>query len=207
MKSIQKRFELLAAQAAGCSRCQRMACKSAVLGRANGPITASIIFIAEAPGRLGAGRTGVPFQGDQSGKNFETLLASIGMTRKEVFITNAVLCNPLENAKNARPKSSEIRNCSSFLKSTLDLVKPRIVVTLGGVALEAMNQLFHTKHQLALIATQPQKTLEFTLLPLYHPSPRVANWKRPLEQQKRDFKKILSLKSKILLKEKIYQAS
>jgi DNA polymerase len=189
----QREFERLTRQAAGCTTCPNMVNQSAVLGPANGSIDSKILFVAEAPGRFGAGRTGIPFSGDKSGDNFEALIAHIGLTRQDIFVTNAVLCNPLANGNNRRPTTKEIGNCSSYLKSVLELMQPRIVVTLGGVGLEAINRILDTRYKLAEVIGKPQKTERFTLLPLYHPSPRVTNWKRPLSIQKRDFKKILKI--------------
>ena len=111
-------FRRLEKKAASCRLCPRLADQPAVLSSANGSLNTRIVFVAEAPGRFGAGRTGVPFQGDRSGDNFEILLNHIGLSRSEVFITNAVLCNPLENGNNRRPITGEIKNCSSFLKDS-----------------------------------------------------------------------------------------
>lgn len=191
--NLQREFERLTRKAAGCTTCPKMADQSAVLGPANGSIDSDILFVAEAPGRFGAGRTGIPFSGDKSGDNFEALIAHIGLTRSEIFITNAVLCNPLANGNNRKPTAQEISNCSSYLKSTLELVRPRVVVTLGGVGLDAINRILGTRYKLAEVIGKPQKNESFTLLALYHPSPRVTNWKRPLSAQKRDFKKILKI--------------
>ncbi len=167
--------------------------QSAVLGPASGSIDSDILFVAEAPGRFGAARTGIPFSGDKSGDNFEALIAHIGLTRQDIFVTNAVLCNPLANGNNRRPTSIEISNCSPYLETVLELMRPKVVVTLGGVGLEAINRILNTRYRLAEVIGKPQKTERFTLLPLYHPSPRVTNWKRPLSIQKRDFKKILKI--------------
>ncbi len=190
-EQTRKKFKLLEKQAAKCRLCSALADQSAILSSANGNLNAKIIFVAEAPGRFGAGRTGIPFHGDKSGDNFETLLEHIGLTRAEVFITNAALCNPLENGNNRRPKASEIKNCSPFLKETLDLISPQVVVTLGSVGLQALNLILETRYQLKENVAQPLTTPNFILFPLYHPSPRVTNWMRPLVQQKKDFKKIL----------------
>ncbi len=170
-----------------------MAEQNAVLGPGNGNPNANILFVAEAPGRFGGARTGVPFSGDKSGENFETLLAHIGLTRDDVFITNAVLCNPLENGNNRRPTLREIDNCRPFLQAVLEGVRPRLVVTLGGVGLDAINRLYGTRFQLQKVVARPRTMNGFTLLPLYHPSPRVANWKRPLARQKKDFERILKI--------------
>ncbi len=193
MPHPQHEFECLTRQAAECTTCPNMVEQSAVLGPANGSIDSDILFVAEAPGRFGGARTGIPFSGDKSGDNFEALIAHVGLTRQDIFVTNAVLCNPLANGNNRRPTSKEIGNCSSYLKSVLELMQPRIVVTLGGVGLDAINRILDTRYKLAEVMGKPQFTEHFTLLPLYHPSPRVTNWKRPLSIQKRDFRKILKI--------------
>ena len=189
-EQTRKKFKLLEKQAAKCRLCPALADQPAILSSANGNLNAKLVFVAEAPGRFGAGRTGIPFHGDKSGDNFETLLEHIGLPRAEVFITNAALCNPLENGNNRRPKASEIKNCSPFLKETLNLINPQVVVTLGSVGLQALNLILKTRYQLKENVAQPLTTPDFILFPLYHPSPRVTNWMRPLTQQKKDFKKI-----------------
>ena len=196
MPGAHNEFKRLSQQAAECTTCPNMTGQTAILGNSNGSIDSDILFVAEAPGRFGAGRTGIPFSGDKSGDNFEALIAHIGLTRRDIFITNAVLCNPLQDGNNRRPTTKEISNCSSYLKSVLELMGPKVVVTLGGVGLDALNRILDTRYKLAEVIGKPQKTKHFTLLPLYHPSPRVTNWKRPLSVQKRDFKKILKITGK-----------
>ena len=159
----QNAFKRLERQASSCRICPALANQPAVLSSANGNLNAKIVFVAEAPGRFGAGRTGVPFHGDKSGDNFETLLKYIGLTRSDVFITNAALCNPLANGNNRRPKISEVKNCSPFLKTILDLIRPEIVVTLGSVALQALNLLLGTKYQLKNKVAERLSTPNFTL--------------------------------------------
>jgi uracil-DNA glycosylase len=186
-------FRQLEKKAASCRLCPRLADQPAVLSSSNGSLDSQIIFVAEAPGRFGAGRTGVPFQGDRSGDNFETLINHIKLNRSEIFITNAVLCNPLENGNNRKPNAGEIKNCSTFLEETLGVIQPKVVVTLGTVALQSMNKILGTRFQLNTSVAKPLPAPEFTLFPLYHPSPRVTNWKRTMDQQKKDFKNILRL--------------
>ncbi len=188
-----QKFHNLFQQAAQCTICPRMTDQTAVLSKSNGSIKSKILFIAEAPGRLGSGRTGVPFHGDKSGDNFEKLIAHVGLTRNDIFITNAVLCNPLSNGNNSKPTSGEVQNCSYFLKSIINLLQPKVIVTLGGVGLDALNRLLKTTFNLKENVGNPQNLDSFWLLPLYHPSPRVTNWKRKLPQQKKDFKKIIDL--------------
>src|SRR5262249_13771359 len=116
-------FDQLADAAAACVICERMRERRAVLSRLNGSLAPLVMFIAEAPGRNGADRTRIPFHGDTSGRNFESLLASIKLTRDEIFITNAVLCSPRKpSGANDKPTRSEIRNCSDFLRRHIDLI-------------------------------------------------------------------------------------
>jgi uracil-DNA glycosylase family 4 len=120
-----------------------------VLGPANGPVPARIMLVGEAPGRLGAGRTGVPFRGDEAGRRFDALLSLAGLARDEVFVTNAVLCNPLsDRGLNRRPRLPEVARCSGFLREQVLTVDPALVVAMGGVALGALGRV--AEHGLSL---------------------------------------------------------
>src|SRR4051812_24913707 len=119
----QEQFKALVAEAAACQRCEAMCGRSAVLSAHNGRVGARVLFIGEAPGRLGGDRTRVPFSGDQSGRNFSRYLASIGLAREEVFITNSALCNPRsETGANRRPTRREVSNCSDFLRRQVETI-------------------------------------------------------------------------------------
>jgi uracil-DNA glycosylase family 4 len=133
-------FERLVAEAQACRRCPSMEGRRRVLGAANGPLTAAIMLVGEAPGRLGAERTGVPFVGDASGQRLDRLLAVAGWTRADdVFITNAVLCNPRDaRDRNRPPSAGELATCRTHLEATLTCVQPRLVVALGRRALKAL---------------------------------------------------------------------
>jgi len=164
----------------------------AVLSSKNGSIYTDLIFIAEAPGRFGSGRTGIPFHGDRSGDNFEQLLNHVGFKRKDIFVTNAVLCNPLKDGNNRRPTTKEIDNCIPFLETLISIITPKIISTVGGVGLEAINRIFETRYKLADVVASPLPIGKFILFPLYHPSPRVIYTRRSLDHQKKDFEKLLT---------------
>ncbi len=184
-----RRFEELVAEAAGCTRCLSMCARTAVLTYLNGPLTARVMFIGEAPGRKGADRTRIPFSGDQSGRNFDRFLASIELNRSEIFITSAALCNPrTESGANRKPSGLEIANCSEFLRRTLAIVQPKVVVTLGSVALEALKRIKY--HDLTL-KEAVGKVYEWDgrlLVPIYHPSPQVLASHRREAAQLADYK-------------------
>src|SRR5438046_3124119 len=97
-------FAQLVQTVQACRLCPRMEGRTRVLGPANGPMSARILFVAEAPGRFGGDRSGVPLSGDRTGRTFTELLGAAGLRRDEIFITNAVLCNPRDHAgRNDRP--------------------------------------------------------------------------------------------------------
>ena len=182
--SRTKAFRELVADAAACTRCPAMCGRRAVLSELNGSPEARIMFIGEAPGRKGADRTRVPFSGDQSGANLDRFLSSINLTRKEIFITSAALCNPLsDTGANRKPTQKELANCSSFLQRTIDLVNPRVIVTLGSVALEALKRIQPHELNLKMSASQIHSWNNRVLVPIYHPSPQVlASHRREAEQ-------------------------
>lgn len=182
-------FARLTGEAAACVKCPAMCERAAVLSELNGPVEARVMFIGEAPGRKGADRTRVPFSGDQSGRNFDRFLASIRLDRSEIFITSAALCNPRkESGANRRPTATELRNCSEYLRRTITLVDPSVVVTLGGVALEALKLVHYHEFTLKNDAAKLRRWNERRLIPLYHPSPQVLITCRDERAQLQDYR-------------------
>lgn len=189
MMRKREQFAELVAEAANCTRCPAMCARTAVLSELNGPVDARVMFIGEAPGRKGADKTRIPFSGDQSGKNFESFLATARLKRSELFITSAALCNPRgPSGANRRPTTQELRNCSGFLQRTIELVNPKVIVTLGGVALEALKRLHDHPFTLRGDGARVRQWNERTLIPLYHPSPQVLITRRDANAQMRDYK-------------------
>lgn len=156
-----------------CQKCSRMKDSARVLGPGCGPLNAPLMFIGEAPGRLGADGSHLPFHGDKSGHNFEKLIEQVGISRYDVFVTNAVLCNPKdEKGNNATPNPGEISNCAPFLRETIEILDPDIVVTLGAVALKACSVLeVHTATLREHVRTS-RSWMKRTLIPVYHPGQR-----------------------------------
>ena len=122
-----------------------------------------------------------------AGHNFEDLLAFAGIRRDEIFITNAVLCNPKnDQGNNGTPLPKEITNCSGFLRRQIELIDPAIVVSLGSVALQSTALL--EKHSLILRehVRTANEWFERILIPLYHPGQR-AMVHRSLANQRSDY--------------------
>lgn len=186
--SLVERFAALVRAAQACRRCPAMEGRRRVLSRLNGPSDARVLFIAEAPGRLGGEITGVPLSHDQTGQHFNRLLPLSGLSRDQVFITNAVLCNPRTALGTNRPPTpAEIAACSGWLRQQIALLNPAVIVTLGVVALRALAQLEPHPYTLRRHVAQPLSWAGRTLVPLYHPSPR-TRLRRPAAQQEEDFR-------------------
>jgi len=185
--SKEARFEDLVESVQHCDLCSRLCAGRKILSPANGNLHSRVLFVAEAPGRLGAAKTGIPLYGDRTGDNFGALLGNIGWNREDVFITNAVLCNPKhENGNNAPPTREEVDNCSAYLEMVVTLISPDVIVPLGTTALNALGIL--APHGIALRASVarliPWRTIG--LFPMYHPGPR-AILHRSLARQRADF--------------------
>jgi uracil-DNA glycosylase family 4 len=161
-------FTKLCLEAHACRVCPNLADKTAVLSELNGSLTPKVFFIGEAPGRAGADRTRRPFYGDKSGDNFQKLLDSIALSRDEIFITSAVMCSPRSPTDaNRKPTRTEIKNCSSYLQRVLEMIRPPLIATLGGVALEALSLIAYHEFKLKSHAGQILDWNAAKLVPLY----------------------------------------
>lgn len=188
-----EQFEALLGSVRNCSLCDRMCNRKKVLSNFNGSLSSKVMFIAEAPGRLGAECTGIPLFGDRTGDNFELLLNNIGWDRKDVFVTNAILCNPQdESGNNSTPTRREVQNCSAYLAMTIKLVDPDVIVTLGVKALEALKAICPHDYTLKEKVSECVDWNNRKLVPLYHMGPR-ALIHRNMLSQRADFIKLSHL--------------
>ena len=159
-----------------------MLCEELVKSRSQsvmgyGDFNADVFIIGEAPGRLGADQTGVPFTKDRSGVFLQKLLGKIKLNfsepenikpkLKNVHITNIVRCNPqTPEGTNRSPSKNEISNCMNYLEKELDTIKPSLVVTLGMPSAKViLGNDFSSKNFGRII-----KTEKFDVLPLWHPA-------------------------------------
>jgi uracil-DNA glycosylase family 4 len=182
-------FAALARDVRACLACDRMT-HSHVLSDANGPLKASVVFVAEAVGRRGGAVTGVPLTRDESGKRFTRFLELAGLRRDDVFITNAVLCNPLDAAGHNRPPAaSEVARCRPFLARTLAAVRAPLVVALGRVALESLRAIEPHHADLRRDVATAIAWRGRTLVPMYHPS-RQSTLHRPQTEQEDDWRRL-----------------
>ena len=115
-------------EVAVCQRCELSKARTQTVP-GEGPENAEIMFIGEAPG-FHEDRQGRPFVG-AAGKFLEELLASIGLTREEVYICNVVKCRPPENRN---PLPQELAACQDYLAQQLEIINPKVICCLGKFA-------------------------------------------------------------------------
>lgn len=172
-QEIEEKFDLLVDCVQHCRLCKGMETRTKVFSEFNGNIHSNLLIIAEAPGRLGADRTAIPLFGDQTGVNFQRIIDTVGWTREDFFITNAILCNPRDhNGNNTTPHKEHIINCSPFLDTLIKIMAPEYVITLGQKALEALQLICPVNVTLKSSVRQIIEWKGCFLIPLYHTGPR-----------------------------------
>lgn len=138
---------------------------------------AKIMFVGEAPGRSEA-ETGRPFCGS-SGKILDELLSSVGIDRKDVYITNIVKDRPPSNRD---PLPSEIRVYGPFLDRQIEIIQPEVIATLGRFSMDYIMRKFGMEKQLKSISQIHGKVFEaetsygrIRVVSLYHPAVAIYN--------------------------------
>ena len=115
-----------------CTRCVLHAGRTMLVFGVGNP-DADLVFVGEAPGR-DEDLQGVPFVG-RAGQLLTKIIASIGLTRDEVYIANVVKCRP---PGNRNPEPGEVQTCEPFLFRQLDVIRPTVVVALGAFAIHTL---------------------------------------------------------------------
>jgi DNA polymerase len=176
-----------AAETAACTRCRLAAGRTQVVFGAGDP-AADLMFVGEAPG-FHEDQQGVPFVG-QAGKLLDRLLEGIGLARDRVYIANVLKCRPPGNRD---PQLDEIEACEAHLFRQVELVRPKVVATLGNFATKLLSgkQLGITR----VHGYEQETTLggrRVLLYPLYHPAAALYTPKM-LEVLEADFRRIPEL--------------
>jgi len=175
----QMTHEQLVQAVHSCALCSLQAGRThAVPGE--GPLDADIMFIGEGPG-FHEDRQARPFVG-AAGKFLEELLASIGMTREQVYITNVIKCRPPGNRD---PLPVELSACEPYLERQIQLIKPKVIVTLGRFSMYR----YFPGASISKIHGQPKRVGNVLVVPMFHPAAALHQPKwRPLVES--DFKKL-----------------
>jgi DNA polymerase len=148
-----------------CERCRLREYATQVVP-GEGSSKAEIVFIGEAPGE-NEDKDGRPFCG-AAGRLLDELLSSIGMKRDKVFITNMVKCRP---PKNRDPLEDELKACEIWLNKQLEIIKPRIIVTLGRYSMAR----FLPGTKISEVHGKVFENPPYIIIPLYHPAVALYN--------------------------------
>jgi DNA polymerase len=147
---------------------------------------AKVIFIGEAPGKNEA-KTGKPFCG-ASGKVLDQLLSHINVSRQDVYITNVVKDRPTNNRD---PKPEEIKIYAPFLDRQIEIIKPKVIATLGRFSMEYIMKKFGLEDKFDTISKIHGKKFkvpdkDLIVIPFYHPAVGVYN-NHTIPDLKKDF--------------------
>jgi uracil-DNA glycosylase family 4 len=142
------------------------------------------MFVGEAPG-FHEDQQGRPFVG-AAGKFLEELLESIGMTRQDVYIANVIKCRPPGNRD---PLPDEIESCKPYLDQQIELIQPKLLVTLGRFS---MARAF-PKARISEVHGQPRKIGGIIYYPMYHPAAALhqPSLRRTIEEDMRRIPELL----------------
>jgi uracil-DNA glycosylase family 4 len=143
-----------------CQQCEIAKYRNKVVP-GEGAEDAGIMFIGEAPG-WHEDQQGRPFVGP-AGKFLDELLASIGLTRQQVFIANVIKCRPQGNRD---PLPTEIQNCRHWLERQIEIICPKMIVTLGRYSMA----MFFPGKSISKIHGTAQKRDNVIYYAMYHPA-------------------------------------
>lgn len=175
-------FAELQERAMVCQKCPNLAAtrKSVVFGVGN--LDAELMFIGEAPG-ADEDEQGEPFVG-RAGETLTKMIGAMGLTREQIYIANILKCRPDtpgQTSGNRPPTPEEIDRCLPFLHAQIDLIRPKVIVALGGTAVDG---LFGKIPGVGITRARGKwrQYRGIPVMPTYHPSyllrPNINNIKR-----------------------------
>src|SRR5712672_1764160 len=149
-----------------CTRCKLHQTRNKIVF-GDGSAKAQLVFVGEGPG-ADEDAQGLPFVG-RAGKLLTQMIEAMGLQRDDVYICNVVKCRPPENRK---PEDDEVATCSPYLYRQLDVIAPKAIVCLGGVAAQT---LLKTKDPISRFRGNWYDFRNTKLLPTYHPAYLLRN--------------------------------
>jgi uracil-DNA glycosylase family 4 len=184
----QKKLEQIKADILKNNICPDLAKSAKNLVMGDGNSDAEVVFIGEAPGK-NEDEQGLPFVG-AAGRFLNEMLASIGLERSDVYITNIVKYRPPNNRD---PHPDEKAAFLPYLKEQLEVIKPKLIVTLGRHSMEV---LLPADLKISECHGQPKRYNGQVYMPLFHPAAALYNGAMR-ETLMEDFAKILRVLAKL----------
>jgi DNA polymerase len=158
-------LEQIADEVVACTKCELSRTRAkAVPG--DGAPAAAVLFIGEGPGQS-EDEQGLPFVG-RAGQLLDSLLGEVPLKREDVFITNVVKCRPPGNRD---PLPDEVAACMPYLQAQIQLINPRVIVTLGRHSMVRFYPAGKISQDHGRIIPIGRRVL----LPLYHPAAALRN--------------------------------
>lgn len=188
-------FSELRARALVCVKCPNLATsrKNVVFGV--GDITAPLMFVGEAPG-ADEDAQGEPFVG-AAGQLLSKIIMAMGLSRETVYIANILKCRPDtpgESSGNRKPTPAEMATCIPYLHEQIDLIQPRVLVALGGTAVEG---LLGKTVGITKLRGNWQTYRGIPLMPTYHPAYLLRN--QSLAEKRRVWEDMLAVMETLAL--------
>jgi DNA polymerase len=185
-------FAALRERALVCVKCPRLASsrQNVVFGAGN--IDTQLMFVGEAPG-ADEDEQGEPFVG-AAGQLLTKIISATGLSRADVYIANILKCRPDtpgQSHGNRKPTAEEMATCIPYLHEQIDLIRPKVIVALGGVALEGLLN----KSGIMKLRGQWQEYRGTPLMPTYHPAYLLRN--QAMAEKRRVWEDMLAVMEKL----------
>jgi uracil-DNA glycosylase len=155
-----------------CMKCPNLAATRANVVFGVGNIDAEIMFVGEAPG-ADEDLAGEPFVG-AAGQLLTKMIQAMGLSRDSVYIANILKCRPdmpAGSSGNRKPTTEEMQTCIPYLHAQIDLIKPKVLIALGGTAMEGLL----AKSGIMKLRGQWHTYRDIPLMPTYHPAYLLRN--------------------------------
>jgi uracil-DNA glycosylase family 4 len=166
--SPEEQLAALAQTVARCTKCPHLAATRTQTVFGVGNPRASLLFVGEAPGAE-EDRQGEPFVGP-AGQLLTKMIRAMGLSREEVYIANVLKCRPNlppGSTGNRRPTQEEMQRCLPYLQNQIQILRPKVIVALGSVALEG---LLGKPFSISRLRGRFLDFQGIPLMPTYHPS-------------------------------------
>ena len=186
-------FAELREQAMVCVKCPHLAAsrRNVVFGVGN--INAGLMFIGEAPG-ADEDEQGEPFVG-KAGQLLTKIIQTMGLQRGDVYIGNILKCRPDtpgQTAGNRKPTADEMSTCIPYLHEQIDLIRPKVIVALGGTAVEG---LLGKTIGITKLRGMWKTYRGIPLMPTYHPAYLLRN--QAMSEKRRVWEDMLQVMEKL----------
>jgi uracil-DNA glycosylase len=188
-----KAIEELRERAMVCVKCSNLAASRRNVVFGIGDINAAIMFVGEAPG-ADEDAQGEPFVG-AAGQLLTRIIQTMGQSRETVYIANILKCRPDtpgESSGNRKPSPDEMKTCIPYLHSQIDLIQPKVLVALGGTAVEG---LLGKTEGITRLRGKWQTYRGIPLMPTFHPSYLLRN--QALSEKRRVWEDMLQVMEKV----------